>query len=145
MHRVSQNLAELRTTEQRRKLLIAIQRHRERDLVAAEEQIRLLETLLDIAHCTSTDVSMDEWVQRTAHDEELIELTAVNQAVGHFREALRLQTARGRAPPGDSECSDSDGSNGDGSRAIDSEGDSGNDALSDTPFTFTEPPSDDYY
>ena len=147
VHRVSTNLAELRTTEQHRKLLMSIQKHRERDLAAAEEQIRLLETLLDIAHRTSADVLTDERVQRTACDAELVELTAVNEEVGHFREAVRLQNGRGRAPPGDSEYNDSDGSDGDGSKgidSIDSEGDdSGDDALWDVPSA--EPPSNDHY
>ena len=144
VHQVSLNLAELRTTKQCHKLLMSIQGHQERDLAVAEEQIHLLETLLGIAHCTDTDVSADEWVQRSACDDELIELTAVNEEVRHFQEAVCFQNSRGKGPPGDSDCSDSDESDGDGSKGINSEGDdSGNNSPSDVPST--EPPSDNQY
>ena len=149
VHWVSTNLTELHTTEQRHKLLMSIQKHHERDLAAMEEQICLLEMLLDIAHCTSTDVLTDEQVQQTACDAELVELTVVNEEVGHFRKAVRLQNGRGRAPPGDSEYNDSDGSDGNGSKginSIDSEGNNSrlrDDTLWDVPSA--EPPSDDHY
>lgn len=84
MHWVSLNLAELQTTKQCCKLLMSIQRHRERDLTAAEEQIHLRETLLGIAHYTNADVSVDKWIQQSTCDDELIEFTVVNEEVRHF-------------------------------------------------------------
>jgi hypothetical protein len=144
LHRVSLNLAELRTTEQRRKLLISIQQHRERDLAAAEEQIHLLETLLDVAHCTNTDVSGDEHVQRSAWHDEFIGLTVANEEVGNLQEAVQLQNSRGRTLPGDSNGSDDDESDGDRSDGdgSDSEGGDGDNVLSDVP-SMEPPPSDD--
>ncbi|KAG6379907.1 hypothetical protein JVT61DRAFT_10471 [Boletus reticuloceps] len=94
-HRVALSMAELRSVEQRKNLLISIGEHRRRDLAVNEEELQILMTLLDRKRLTEPDVKGDEMLQRDTCKEELAELAVADQEVSHIQEAVRSQERRG--------------------------------------------------
>lgn len=84
-------MAELRSAEHRRNLLISIGEHRKHDLAVHEEEMQILKTLLDRKQLTDADVEGDVFLQQGTCKEELAELAVVDQEVSHIQEAVRLQ------------------------------------------------------
>ena len=84
-------MAELRSTEQCRNLLISIREHRKHDLAVNEEELDILKTLLNRKRLTDADMEGDELLQRDTYREGLAELATMDLEVSHIQEAVRLQ------------------------------------------------------
>ena len=121
-------MAELKTAEQHKSLIITMQQHRQRDLSTNEEQLQILKILLGTEGFTHADIDGDVQIQQSTCENELMELAVVDEEAGYFREAVRSQDAM-RAPPlfeedgeyngdsddnGDGGVSDGDGDGADG-------------------------------
>jgi hypothetical protein len=96
-HRVTLGMAELKTAEQHKSLIITMQQYHQRDLSTNEEQLQILNMLLGMEGFTHADVDRDVQIQQSTCKNELMELAAVDEEVGYFREAVQSQDAI-RAP-----------------------------------------------
>ncbi|KAH0834938.1 hypothetical protein J3R83DRAFT_10628, partial [Lanmaoa asiatica] len=87
-YRVALSMAEIKSSKRHQNLLESIRECRERDAVANEEQITILEGLLSMKHITTYDMMRVEDLQRADRKDGLVELGVVDEEVSYLQQAL---------------------------------------------------------
>ncbi|KAF8130856.1 hypothetical protein EV363DRAFT_1296775 [Boletus edulis] len=98
-HRVALSMAELKSTEHRKNLLVSMGEYRKCDFEVNEAELQVLKTLLDTKGLTEADVAGDEVLQQETCQMELVELAATDQEVAHFQDAVTWRERGGWYTP----------------------------------------------